>query len=422
MNFSANDRQRGLARALWAAALLIILATAAVLLKIGYLNELPSHTEDAGKILAGAIDVDATYRLPLGYPVVLAPFLAALPQGLAVKALNFLAYLVFLGTAWRWLAAGGGLRPGMGQPTRAAQAGLLAILGAALVVHPYVLLSLSRTNESILAGALVMILVALMTRRPTLVAAVAAGLVMGLLVHVRANSVSMALPLGVWLLWGAGESDWKARFSGAVSKGIAGLVAAVAAFTLLSVAATGHLTYRPTNGGYNLFAATNAFSHDEIVRNQNAEYALRPALAERGIAFEDRNNVPEAQYMGWAKEYAAAHPGEIVQLTALKTMTFFAPRLANANSPAKVVVQYFTAALFWLSLAWTCLVFVRRRRWTDGMLILLVASYALPFMLTNADPRMRFPLDLVFYVQLIALMLEQAVTRVPRLRAMLTQA
>lgn len=391
-----------------AAAAAIVLLTAAVLWRIGYLNEIPSHTEDAWLILRGAIDPDETYRLPLGYPGFLAPFLAGLPEAAAVKTLNFLAYLVFLALAWRWLASGGGRRSGLG---RVPSAALLAVLAAALLVHPYVMLSLSRTNESILAGALFMGLVLLMTRRPTLGSALVAGLLLGLSMHVRANGVSMALPLGVWLLWGESARGWRERLRLAVPRGAALAVAGGGAFALFSMAVAGVPDYRPSNGGYNLFAATNAYSWDEILRNQNAEYAMRKALPEHGVDFKQRNFVPQEQYVAWAREYAVAHPGEVVRLTALKAMTFFAPRLANANSPAKVALQFFAAGLFWISLGWTAVAFLRRRRWSDGMLLLIVASYAIPFILTNADPRMRFPLDLLFYVQLIALALAAAAKR-----------
>lgn len=401
-------------RAFLAAAGLLVLLTAALLWRVGYLNEIPSHTMDAWRIIRGTIDPDETYRLPLGYPGFLAPFLAGLPEAAAVKTLNFLAYLAFLALAWRWLAAGGGRRDGTAWLPASA---LLAVLAAALLVHPYVLLSLSRTNESILAGALFMGLVLLMTRRPTLGAALVAGLLLGLSMHVRANGVSMALPLGVWLLWGESAGGWGERLRRALPKGAAFAVAGGGAFALFSMAVAGVPDYRPTNGGYNLFAATNAHSWDEILRNQNAEYAMRKALPEHGIDFKDRNSVPQEQYVAWARDYAAAHPGEVVRLTGLKAMTFFAPRLANATSPAKVAVQYLAAALFWVSLGWTALAFWRSRRWSDGMLLLIAASYALPFVLTNADPRMRFPLDLLFYVQLIALVLAAAGRRLGGLNA-----
>ena len=108
--------------------------------------------------------------------------------------------------------------------------------------------------------------------------------------------------------------------------------------------------------------------------------------------------------------YAKAHPGEMVQLTALKAALFFAPRLANADSPIERAIQYLAVVPFAVGFLWSLWLFVRRRTWTEGFLVLTVVSYAIPFALTNSDPRMRFPLDLLMSIQALRLFAMQIMT------------
>lgn len=359
-------------------------------IRVPYLSEIASHVADAHRIWTGGIDCAAVYRLPLGYAGWIAPFIAFFGEPLGVKLANMAALALLLGAVTVFLAE---VRPEPAPPDspprRATEIATIAVL-LVLTFHPYNLLNVARTTEALLAAALVVGLLCFMLRPPKLPTVILAGVLLGFGIHVRANMASLILPLGIWILWLGGMKPRPVLGFAA-----AGLASTAAAYAICSLLLAGCPWYAPTNGGYNLFAGTNAFSAHYFAINQNGEQSLLPALAADGISTTDAHAVPEKTYIDLARAYALECPLCVAKLVAQKAFVYFSPRLLSATGTAKVAVQTLIAlpTLFAIALAlWR---FGRRRTYADGIVLLVFASYALPFILTNADPRLRFPLDMV---------------------------
>src|SRR6185312_15235561 len=91
------------------------------------------------------------------------------------------------------------------------------------------------------------------------------------------------------------------------------------------------------------------------------------------------------------------HPATMVKLAALKLWTFFRPDWRHAGSKAVKLMQAVLAlpALLWL------VTFLIRRREDDGLFLVAVILLVLPFLGSNADPRMRLQLDVVLWIDTV---------------------
>lgn len=382
--------------ALWAACGigLSLLVVAAAQLRIPYLSELASHTIDAARIWQRQIDCSAVYRLPLGYPGLLSPFVAAFGEPWGVKLANLAVFGLLQAAACGFVAAAtraGGPTPlGWRFGTRAAA---LAVLLLLTTFYPYMALNVARANEAVAAAALLVVFLWLLFERPTLAAVIAAAACLGIAMHVRANMVSLLLPALLWLVCRS-RANWFARGALAAT----GLAVLAVTYSLMSLLLAGCAWYNPTNGGYNLFAGNNPLSASYLRDGQNAEYSIIPALRAEGMDVSrvaDGYAVPQEVYIRLAERYVADCPLCAAKLAALKTAVFFSPRLHNAGSAAEIAVQSLLAALTLAAFAVALWRFLRRRGYEAGLLLAIFAAYAAPFALTNADPRLRFPLDVV---------------------------
>jgi hypothetical protein len=354
----------------------------------------PSLVTDAMRIAARTIDPAAIHRLPLGYPGLLALFTGSLGEDGTVRLVNAGSLLAFVGCASAWL------RFIIGKQERAATAlgSAMALLCFLMLLagHPYVLLTLVRANESLLAAALLTGFVLLLASTPTALQALAVGVLLGGFAHVRPNSLSLLLPAGIWLLLPALSAPVVPALRRCVLAGFALLAGLLVTYSSLAVALSGDPFYRPTNGGYNLYAGNNPFALAKYNRNQNGEYSLGSALRNAGRPGSiDPHQVPEQDYTDLATAFVKTHPAAAAELLVVKAEVFFAPRLANAHSRLQRLLQLAAATPFYLGLALAIGRFVRRRNWLDGSVLLVVLAYCAPFILTNADPRMRFPLDMM---------------------------
>ena len=371
------------------AALCVIVALMAIVqLRVPYLNELQTHVIDAWRIWGGEIDCTAVYRLPLGYAGFIAPFMAFLGEPTGVKVANLLAFAGCAAAGLAYVAAlSGQAEHGA---LRARWAGGLML--AAFLLYPYMIFNVARTTEAVPAAALVIAFLWAALHRPTLALAIIAGLCIGVGMQVRANMVSLLLPALLWLALRA-DGGWLRRAGLAA----AGLGALIVSYSAVSLATTGCIWYSPTNGGYNLYAGNNPLSAEYLAADQNAEYSIIPSLRPRGIELADvpaAYEVPQADYVAWTREFVQGCPSCAVRLVLQKTVVYLSPRLKNAGGKAEVAVQWAMAAVTWLAFGLALWRFTRRRSYAEGIWLLVFVAYALPFVLTNADPRLRFPLDI----------------------------
>lgn len=336
---------------------------------------------------------------PLGYPWLIArmPF-----EGLetSAKALHVLSYAA-LGAVLITVV-------GRGPRRLAALPGVVASVW--ILFNPYVLVNLFRLNDNNVAVPALLGVWALVT---TWSAPVAASALVGALALVRPNVVTL-LPAVLWVAGRAGAGT-PATFWKPAARCLA---AAVISYVLLSMLIAGTAVFRPGNGGYNLFAGNNPATREALAGEYNAEPSLPAGLAWCGVD-EPPRLVSGAQYVACTTRFVVAEPLHAIGLAAIKFYTLMIrPNLRLADSPAQMIGQMLMVVP---SVAWwaaTLLVLVRRRQWLDPAATAMVAAFALPFVLTNADPRLRLPLDPIFVLSLAAPRSLEAVasawTRSPR--------
>ncbi len=352
---------------------------------------MPSYLELAEALHRG----EATRGFePLGYPALIAGWLGGVEPTLRI------VHALSLWGTWA-LVAWPVLR--MAAPGReAARRGdrpwwlwaWIAFWLAAIFLNPYFLIGLTRVSDSavniLLIGAV--FACALAAREARWRDWLGAGVALGLFTLVRPNAATLfvALAIVAWLA----RTPW--------SRPVALAAAALVAFVALSWSVTGAALFWPGNGGYNLFAGNNPFSYAELVGNHNAEYSLDRGLQWCGVD-GDRYSVPGDTYLRCTLRFVMETPGEFVKLTAYKAYTtLFRPNLKLADSLPKIAVQY---AILLPTLLWWAL-FVASRRFRVSLPgvagFLFVLAYAAPFALTNADPRFRIPLDVVYAMSALA--------------------
>lgn len=359
--------------------------------KVPYLAELQSSVDDAHSVLDHSLPTDAVYRLPIGYPGFLAPFLSHFPEAVAVKILNLLFFSTLVATLCLFRSRQ------VGHPAAHRYVVLLLL---AVSLHPYLILNISRASEAVMAAALLTVFTACVIRPPSIYGLIGAGTSLGCLVHVRPNALTLFLPVALWL-WSSNHQRspvWHtARALGSVS------LIATMTYSCLSLAWTGVPFYTPTNGPYNLFAGTNEYTLAYLDQQQNAEHSIGPALQARQIAYSSTHSVPGEVYSQLARDYVREHVQEVPKLLAAKLAVYFSPRLNNADGILETVIQWLCAVPATLGATFSAWLGLVRKRHEDRMIAWVFISYTLPFVLTNADPRLRFPLDVVAVVYLFEL-------------------
>lgn len=318
------------------------------------------------------------------------PFLCSLvyrPFGPAgIEAFQALIYMALAVCTWwmlrRWTGNG---------PVAAAAAGLI-------VLNPDLLSSIPKLWDTevtaLLLAGLVAVCLALDRGRPGRV--VVLGAVWGLGLAVRPNFIFLAFPIA-FALWGAYGRAALVRLAGV---GVLALGVVAGANTV----AHGSF-YLPSNGPYNLFAGANASTRPALLRDLNAEPSIRPAMEEHGYAARDFYDATlNPVFTRFAVQFMTAHPLEWLGLGVLKLGTLLRPdlkahRLFSADGALKLLTCFCVPV--WLVL----LGFSRRLGEADRLVILFVAAYVLPFVLTNADPRFRPALDTLVLTHSAALLI-----------------
>jgi hypothetical protein len=220
-----------------------------------------------------------------------------------------------------------------------------------------------------------------------------AGALLGALAMVRPNVLSV-LPA----IWIAAYVPRTLRFP--AKHGLLATASAAVAYVVFSLVITGGPAFRPSNGPYNLFAGNNPAAASAVRQQYNAESSLPAGLAWCAVA-EPPRAVAAETYVRCAMRFASSAPLDALETTLFKWYNLmWRPNLRLADSPAEIALQVAQLLPSWLWWGATILVLLRQRRILDPTATGFVMLFAAPFILTNADPRFRLPLDAVFALSL----------------------
>lgn len=333
--------------------------------------------------------VDTSFE-PLGYPWLIAIFPGSTIEACA-KGLHLACYAMLVALA-AWLARQ--------MPGRRAVPALCAV---AILFNPYVLVNLYRLNDNNVNVPMVLALFMMASieggaagaRRFPIMAA--AGATLGALAFVRPNAISL-VPAVLFAYW------WheRPRLAGAVAAVAVVVAAAGLVFALLAAVVTGRPDFWPGNGAYNVFAGNNPAALPALVADYNAEPSLPDGLAWCGVAADARSVAPSV-HAACARRFVSEQPVAFARVTVFKLYNFLLrPNFRRSHSTPSRLVQLAMSAVPLLWWVLTLVVLARQRRLMDPVATAFVVAYALPFVLTNSDPRFRLPLDAVYVVSLAA--------------------
>lgn len=332
---------------------------------------------------------------PLGYAWLISVVPLASADA-AAKLLHVVCYVVLVVlVAWHAATLGRGRRgDARGDGPSSIDVGLLS---AAIVLHPYVLANITRVNDNNVNVPLAMavFLFGVSARRGAVGPALL-GPLLAAFVAVRPNSISLVpLCAAVALMdaWNRGSSLERWR------PAVVMLASGACVYAVLAFVMTGSVMAWPSNGPYNLFAGNNPSSMAAL----RAEYNAEPSLGD-GLAWCRSGEAPAGE-PGLARctaRFVAERPLEAITLAGYKFYTLlFRPNLRLADSPLEVIVQLGLVALPLLWWGWTGWTRWTTGRWPDARALWFVLCYAAPFVVTNADPRFRLPLDAVYAISLM---------------------
>jgi len=347
----------------------------------------PAYLTDARELAAGrAITSDFE---KVGYPVLLW-------AGLSVSGMNGIyaaQALLYLGT----VVLGATLlrRAGLRGPR-------FFWAGAIIVLHPYLLLNITRIVDTNLSACiflgLVLVLFAGSGKNPGCAWATAAGLLGGYSWLTRPNYV---LILGLFPLLVLRNRNLSLRKR-------TGLLAVLGGSGLLLVAgmtagACGRVRLMTTDGGYTLFTGANPWTGQQLIRNYNTEGWTPRNLRRLGInpARADLDDV----YLDLSLDYIRKNPASYLWFGVLKTVNLFRPDYRRvdvaAPGPRRTVLFLLQTILALPFPVWAA-IRIRRGRaiaWRSplrpGIIIFL---YLAPFFFLSTDPRYRLPLDLLLVI------------------------
>lgn len=312
----------------------------------------------------------ATY--PVGYSLLISPAMALRGE------LGIQVWQALVAGLTAWLFIHGALA------TRNKVSFSFAIIIFFVCIHPYILLNISRINESAFSVGLVLLLAGWVIhseRFDSWVWGCVFGVALGLLMSMRANAlIFLALPMLSALAGGARKRWLAALITVSVSLGI---------YAALMFIATGDPFYFPNIGPYNFFAGYNRHTMEQLLLKQNAEPALLTYLETRGQPYPS-----SAEFSSMAWEFIRENPLRAAALPFVKTLVLFSPRWLHADNALELLIQ----CVLSLPILIYSVVAFRTIRHGGGRYVawqvLFICLYIAPFVLTNADPRMRLPLDI----------------------------
>ena len=368
------------------------------------LIELPIYFSEASHLAAGNL-LPTTHPLswPIGYSLILSPFVFFAGIN-GIVAIQVAAYAVTCWLFWKLLID-------VAAANRRRVSPIVLGLGVALVAfHPYLLLDIKRINESAFTPLLTLVVCRWMLVEEVshrFRDAVLLGMSLGLYVLMRPNAVTIALlPLMAAFI---SRSEKPAFYWLAIY-----LVALFGLYVAASLLATGQMFYWPSNGPYNLAAGNNPFAMSELLHHQNGEPSLPAALAAAGMPGVEPYSIAPDMYSRLAMNYAIDHPVQFLELIGIKIIVLFSPRLFNADTTFKVITQ---SLLLYPVVAYLIAFVGRIKTGTftrpDWLMLGMVILFTVPFAVTNADPRLRMPLDLAM-LAMAFVWLDEKFSRSPR--------
>ncbi len=234
----------------------------------------------------------------------------------------------------------------------------------------------------------------------------------------RPNFVSLLPALGLALWWAQGIAPARVpgghRWARMAKAG--GVLLAVAGLTYPACSMMAYRSVRtPGNGPYNLFAGNNPYSKAALLEHLNAEPSIVPALAADRVdmtGLMPDSAALDPYYRVQARAFALHRPGAEMELAGVKLFTLLRPDtkvhpLLSPSGFAKGLLALFVPC--WLGVVLWCWVRHRAKWWHgDTLVMVLVVLYVLPFLVTNADPRFRTPLDLLVAAHCVSLLWRRA--------------
>ena len=344
-------------------------------------------TYPEGDFVMNALDVSKTGHVSSTFTPDTYPYLAGSVYAVAgLRGFLLAQGIVYLLLAWAvlWLI-------------RVMSLGVRAALIAAMLVcaDPDLLASIPKVWDTELTALLLLTFTSLcvLALRQACSGRLAPGLLLtiatvwGVGASVRPNFALLLLPIlyvlaasreKVWVLWAMGVAGW-------------------GWLTLALVNTVTHGSfYVAQNGPYNFFAGANPYTQAALLRLLNAEASVAPALAALGVHLGPDNDaayrVARATYMHDALSFVGGHPLQWLWLCGVKLVTLLrADTKTHAMFTFGWLIKGMTALCVpvWLAI----LVLLKKMDRRDRLILIVVASYILPFLLTNADPRFRTPLD-----------------------------
>lgn len=275
--------------------------------------------------------------------------------------------------------------------------------------HPYMLINIHRVNDNAINVCLILVLWVWMRHQSVrgsfdAVECAIAGGALGWLLLSRPNSASLMPVLVLATAVGVGSGKDRLR-SLAVF-----LSSSALTYGLLAWLITGSATFWPQNGPYNLYAGNNQFSNAMLLDKGNGEESLDMALRAEGLLPPDvpAYEVAPAVLKALAHQHIQAHPTEFLKGMLIKAWVLMGPDLRQAHSLPKVLVQWLLAAPF---VIWALMLMRSAHlgwRKIDWMPALFIVMYIAPFLVFNADARLRMPvLDVLFLLHAAGLYWDQ---------------
>jgi hypothetical protein len=378
-----------------ALVLTLLVVTIAIYRVIPFGDWMPDYLVEAQTLAAGQRLPNDTFT-PVGYPLLIAGGIKF--GGIAgIICLQSAIYIATVIAAW-WVFCNTARRAGV----KKAALGSLAML-LLLAFHPYMLLDTHRVDDNAF-NVLFMVILANWCQEKfvlqSLGRALFYGAALGLFTTLRPNAAVFAVLPIIALLF---EDTRDARSPTLRYLPVFGVMAAVL-YGVVVFAATGMPFFWPATGPYNFFAGNNAYSFNYLIQNFNAEYSINPALDALGVVRNVGAYQVEPQlYVQLAWQFISHHVVGFIALCFTKLLVLFAPRVIHSQNWFDVLVQ---VLLSFPVLAWTgCLVIAFRAGMRNDILrrLIFVSLFVLPFVLTNADPHYRLPLDIWFLIDLALL-------------------
>jgi hypothetical protein len=161
---------------------------------------------------------------------------------------------------------------------------------------------------------------------------------------------------------------------------------------------------------YTFHNGNNPLAAEYMLRDTIGEYSTYRVLDDEGIPYADIEK-PALTPVFWrlSVEFIREHPGAYLELLGVKLMNFFRPyyRGGDAGRLGGVAAVVQTAAalpiLVWAVFRWRARA---RVPWDAGLLAAAILPlYVLPFVVFNAEPRYRWPLDALLILESVWLVL-----------------